>query len=75
VIPFSEVKCDDVRSALGTAHLPANPAERDLLYGRALGRVLAHELFHVLHASAVHSKSGVTQKYLSASKLTNDHVD
>ncbi len=75
VIPFSEVKCDEVRSTLGVGHLPANPDLRELLYGRALGRVLAHELLHVLSRSGEHTKDGVAQKYLSAARLIGDHID
>jgi hypothetical protein len=75
VIPFSEVKCDAVRATLAAAHLPSNPEVRDLLFGRALGRVLAHELQHVLNRSGTHTESGVTQKYLSAARLIGDHID
>jgi hypothetical protein len=75
VIPFSEVRCDQVRSALVSAHLPSNPDARELLYGRALGRVLAHELIHVINRSAKHTKEGVAQKYLSAARLIDDHID
>jgi hypothetical protein len=75
VIPFSEVKCDEVRAALSLAHLTANPEVREVLFGRALGRVMAHELLHVLNRSDRHTKEGVTQKYLSAAKLTGDAID
>jgi hypothetical protein len=75
VIPFSEVECDAVRSTLGAAHLPVDPAARELLYGRALGRVLAHELLHVINQSGRHTKDGVGQKYFSAATLTGDHID
>lgn len=75
VIPFSEVKCDEVRSALKDAHLPPGPDSRELFYGRALGRVLAHELLHVVNRSGHHTRQGVTQKYFSASALVDDHID
>ncbi|HLY15962.1 MAG TPA: hypothetical protein VKR61_02000 [Bryobacteraceae bacterium] len=75
VIPFSEVECDRVRSTLGGARLTANPEARELLFGRALGRVLAHELLHVVNHSGRHTKDGVTQKYLSAARLTGEQID
>ncbi|HTQ53250.1 MAG TPA: hypothetical protein VMI94_02255 [Bryobacteraceae bacterium] len=75
VIPFSEVECDEVRSTLATARLPVDPAAREALYGRALGRVLAHELFHVIHRNGRHTRDGVGQKYFSATTLLDDHID
>ena len=47
VIPFTDVECDRVRSSLRSAHAePGNMG--DVLFGRALGRVLAHELHHII---------------------------
>jgi len=74
ITPFSEVECDRVRGTLLQAHVAGTAEERDLLYGRALGRVLAHELFHILSGSQAHTKHGVTQKYLSAAKLVRDRI-
>jgi hypothetical protein len=68
------VECDRVRGTLGEAHIAGTAEERDVLYGRALGRVLAHELFHILSGSKAHSKQGVMQKYLSAAKLVGEHL-
>lgn len=74
ITPFSEVECDRVRGTLGEAHIAGTAEERDVLYGRALGRVLAHELSHILSGSKAHSKQGVMQKYLSAAKLVGEHL-
>jgi hypothetical protein len=37
--------------------------------GRALGRVLAHEVVHMLSKSALHGQRGVTKKALSGTQL------
>lgn len=74
ITPFSEVECDRIRGILGEARVAAAGRERDLMYGRALGRVLAHELLHILSGSAAHTKHGVMQKYLSAAELTEDSL-
>jgi hypothetical protein len=74
ITPFSEVECDRVRGTLGEAHITAAAEERDLLYGRALGRVLAHELFHILSGSNAHAKHGVMQRCLSAAELVGDRM-
>jgi hypothetical protein len=44
-------------------------ANADLLFGRALGRVLAHEVVHILSKSGAHSRTGVTRTSLSGSQL------
>jgi hypothetical protein len=41
----------------------------DLLFGRALGRVLAHELVHVLTGSEAHGREGVQRAALSGKDL------
>jgi len=49
------------------AELPAN--SRDHLIGRALGRVLAHELGHYLLGLRVHAKSGLMRPEFRADQL------
>ena len=44
-------------------------AKSDLLLGRALGRVLAHEVMHILSKSGAHGRTGVTKTALSGSQL------
>ena len=41
----------------------------DLFMGRALGRVVAHELVHILSKSAAHSEDGVSRRALSPKQL------
>jgi hypothetical protein len=41
----------------------------DLLLGRALGRVVAHEVVHMLAKSSRHSKEGLEKPALSGSQL------
>ena len=50
-----------------TNHMP--PSQRDTYLGRALGRVLAHELGHYLLASNTHARHGLMQASLSAETL------
>src|SRR6185436_19151778 len=54
VLPFSEVECDQIRGFIepvGTG----TPPQRERILGRVLGRVVAHELFHLLARTAKHS--------------------
>ncbi len=69
VLPFSEVDCSAVRDFLQRQLLVRSPAEREELYGRALGRVLAHELYHVLASTASHGACGVAKSGYTVSDL------
>jgi hypothetical protein len=70
VLPFSEVECDEVRASLGRRKEPALQSNRTL--GRALARVLAHELYHILARSPEHASQGVAKRSFSKSDLTSD---
>ena len=73
VIPFAEVECDRVRASLALAQtLPG--ARGDLLLGRALGRVLAHELHHIIGQTRSHTQHGLGRKSLSARDLIADRT-
>lgn len=69
VQPFSEVACDKVTSAVRSAMAGGDFAKADLLLGRALGRVLAHEVMHILSKSGAHGRTGVAKTALSGTQL------
>ncbi|MGA3201483.1 MAG: hypothetical protein ABSF12_03190 [Bryobacteraceae bacterium] len=74
VLPFSEVECDKVASTIAPAMSRSQWRERDSVLGRALGRVLAHELYHMLAKTQRHAGDGVTQSKLSAAQLIGDRL-
>jgi hypothetical protein len=69
VLPFSEVECDHVAASVYSVMWGDDFARPDYLMGRALGRVLAHELVHILTRSAAHGTDGVTQATFSGREL------
>ena len=69
VQPFTEVKCDQVTHAVRSAMSSGDFARADMLMGRALGRVLAHEVVHILTKSGTHGHDGVAKPALSGSQL------
>ena len=75
VLPFGEVKCDRVRESIKTALRPKDYHKADALFGRALGRVVAHELYHMLANTTKHGKSGVAKDALSAHQLVAEKLD
>lgn len=69
LLPFVEVLCDKVR-ALAMYRRVAEAREPAWMMGRALGRVLAHEMFHVLAETTDHAEEGVVRSNLSGRELT-----
>lgn len=75
VLPFSVVACDRVRHSVESAMWSGDRARADLLLGRAMGRVLAHELVHIVAKSSKHGVKGVAKTALSGGQLISDRLD
>jgi hypothetical protein len=69
ILPFGDVSCDRVRSAVTGALSGAQRALGDALLGRALARVIAHEIYHIMGRTHLHGRSGVARASLSGSDL------
>jgi hypothetical protein len=69
ILPFVHVDCARARNYLQTALLGYRSKDRERLYGRALGRVLAHELYHVFTLSSRHGAVGVARKSCTVQNL------
>jgi hypothetical protein len=74
VQPYSEVSCDKVTAALQPALHGGEFANADMLFGRALGRVVAHELMHMLARSGAHGRKGVGKASLSGTQLITSEL-
>jgi hypothetical protein len=72
ILTFGAVDCDRVRSSLKRTMSGSDYSRGDYLYGRALGRVMAHEMYHMLAGSTAHAKKGVTRECLSGRELVRD---
>lgn len=75
VLPFAEVLCDRVRKAARSAMHGGDFAKAPELMGRAMARVLAHELWHVKTNSTGHQKSGVARHALSGKQLIGESLN
>ncbi len=71
VLPFSELQCDRIRHSIAPLAIGASPDEREALLGRSLGRVLAHELFHVFANTEQHGREGVAKTRYSRKDLAS----
>jgi hypothetical protein len=75
ILPFSDLACDNIRGAVHSVVLAGHQLRGNVLLGRAMGRVLAHELYHVVADTAEHGEDGVAQSALSARELTSGQLE
>jgi hypothetical protein len=73
VIPFADVECDRIRSSLSAVRTGYS-SRSDLLFGRAIARVVAHELHHIIGRTRAHTEHGISRKYLSPQELVADRT-
>ena len=72
VLPFIEIQCDTIGGFL-TSKLPdRDRGQRDVAFGRAVARVLAHELFHALTGSVHHGGEDITRSAYNVNDLLTD---
>lgn len=69
VLPFTEVECNTLGRFLGNAITALPARERNRAFARAMGRVLAHELYHVFGETRKHGSSGVASAFHSRRDL------
>jgi len=75
ILPFVSLNCSAL-NALLAPYMADQPASfREFVFGRALGRVLAHELYHVVSRSGAHLDSGVAKARFSAADLMKNQFE
>jgi hypothetical protein len=70
VMPFVHIFCNEVRAFVPTV----SRTPRQQMYGRALGRVVAHELYHALLSTVEHAHGGIAGAVQSARDLTREKL-
>jgi hypothetical protein len=50
-------------------------ARREFLYGRAMGRVVAHELYHILSNEPGHEEGGVAKPFFTTRDVLADQFN
>lgn len=75
ILPFSEVDCNRVQWSVRGAMSRAGRGRAETLFARALARVLAHELYHVLAGTESHASRGIAQRALSGADLISDQLE
>jgi hypothetical protein len=74
LLPFIDVECGRILSMVRSELRHASVEDRAGMAGRALGRVLAHELYHVLGRTKKHGSRGVAKAVYSSTELTTDEL-
>jgi hypothetical protein len=54
---------------------PMSAEERNAAFGRALGRVMAHEIYHIIGETTAHQTRGVAKAALSVQDLMGNTLD
>ena len=74
VLPIAEVQCDSVRRFIAADLGRTRSEQRDEILGRALGRVISHELYHILLRTTQHGREGIARPAQSSSDLVTERV-
>jgi len=69
ILPFSDIDCDGIRQFIQIGLLGIDGKNRAEAYGRAVGRVLAHELYHIFANTTHHGTNGVGKAVYSVRDL------
>ena len=72
ILPFADISCDRVRQFTQSGLMAVHPDDRAAKFGRALGRVLAHELYHIFANTMRHGSIGVAKESYNMQDLLAD---
>jgi hypothetical protein len=75
VLPFSEVECERVARAAQSALAGGERVRAQQMVGRALGRVVGHELLHILLQRKPHSAKSIFRRGLTPRQLVEAFED
>ena len=75
ILPFIDVYCDRIHERIREDLRGQSESERTRKFGRALARVVAHELYHVFSQSVRHAKSGINKFGYTPEDLLCERLD
>ena len=75
ILPYFTVDCNHVIRTLAPMLQPLSVPMRETILGRALARVIAHEIYHILAETAEHEDEGVAKAQLTFRELTAERFD
>jgi hypothetical protein len=72
ILPFAEIDCDRIRSFVQKELLFRKADEREEVFGRAMARVVVHELYHIFANTQHHGAEGVAKAAYTVHELLSD---
>ena len=74
---YGSVLCDQIKTHISSLLDAPELRDREIVLGRALGRVVAHELYHILAKTEEHTVGGITRALQTPFDLVkeNFHLD
>ena len=75
ILPFGDIDCAALNSFFGPSLWRTPDKEREFVYARALARLMAHELYHVIAQTHSHSQSGLAEPAVTVTELLSDHFE
>jgi len=73
VTAYSDVECDQITACIASLLQSSCEPDRQVAFRRALGRVVAHELYHILARTKQHTHTGISRSVQSPFDLIKDH--
>jgi hypothetical protein len=75
ILPFGDIDCEALNSFLGPSLWKERDEVREFVYARAVARLMAHELYHVIGQTHLHARSGVAEPAFTVAELLSDHFE
>ena len=72
ILPFADIDCDTIHRFLQRELLFETADSRQALFGRAIGRVVAHELYHIFANTRHHGSEGAGRSTYSVHDLLSE---
>lgn len=69
---FADIFCDAIRAHLARELVAMKAEDRNAAFGRAVGRVIAHELYHIFGDTQHHSSKGLMKERFSPRELSSE---
>ena len=75
VLPFVEVDCGALNAFLGPSLWRTSDQIRESRYARAVARLMAHEIYHVVGQTHLHARTGIAEPAFTVAELLSDHFE
>lgn len=75
VLPFTDLQCSRIGEYISPLLSGASQPARDQVLGRAMGRILAHELYHIFTGTQKHADGGIARSYHRRQELVERKFD